>query len=249
MDVDKGKVAYRECLVWALEVLTCAHARGELAPVQLVEMQAKVLGLQDHLTSLYHWQWQVMPFIYMHLISATTGAYMLLCAPAPDLGAAPPAHAHAHTCTHMHMHTHARAYTCIHVHTRVHLHARVQCRYAVDKGLLFTPTASYTYGVIMPACQLVMRTACIAPHLHAHLRRGHARWAGCLGTPLPPVAPHAPPLANSEAAPAPPHCHPHRHYRGHATPRAARRLPMGTALEPMRRRDPTRHTCRRVLRC
>ena len=86
MDVDKGKVAYRECLVWALEVLTRAHVHGELAPVQLVEMQAKVLELQAHLTSLYHWQWQVMPFIYMHLISATTGAYMLLRAPAPDPG-------------------------------------------------------------------------------------------------------------------------------------------------------------------
>ena len=93
VDVDKGKVAYRECLVWALELLTRAHARGELAPVQLVEMQAKVLALQAHLTSLYHWQWQVMPFIYMHLVSTTTAMYMLLCAPAPE----PACHLRMHT--------------------------------------------------------------------------------------------------------------------------------------------------------
>ena len=89
----------------------------------------------------------------------------------------------------------------------VHLHARVQCRYAVDKGLLFTPAASYTYGVIMPACQLVMRTACIAPHLHAHPRRGHAHWAGCLVLPPTPCGSTCPPLASSEATPAPPHYH------------------------------------------
>ena len=110
MDVDKGKVAYRECLVWALELLTRAHARGELAPVQLVEMQAKVLALQAHLTSLYHWQWQVMPFIYMHLVSTTTAMYMLLCArPRPSRPA-------TCACTHRHRHRH-RHVPVAHAHT------------------------------------------------------------------------------------------------------------------------------------
>ena len=137
VDVDKGKVAYRECLVWALEVLTRAHAHGELAPVQLVEMQAKVLELQAHLTSLYHWQWQVMPFIYMHLISATTGAYMLLCAPAPDLGL--PTCTCTCSCAHANACLCASACTCaMQVRGRqgVALHARRQLHLRRDHARL-----------------------------------------------------------------------------------------------------------------
>ena len=60
----------------------------------------------------------------------------------------------------------------------------------------------------MPACQLVIRTASIAPHLHAHLRRGHAHWAGCWGVSTYPLWRHLPPFDHlggcPRAAPLPP---------------------------------------------
>ena len=60
----------------------------------------------------------------------------------------------------------------------------------------------------MPACQLVIRTASIAPHLHAHLRRGHAHWASCWGISTYPLWRHLPPFDHlggcPRAAPLPP---------------------------------------------
>ena len=83
-----------------------------------------------------------MPFIYMHLISATTGAYMLLCAPAPDPGL--PTCTCTCSCAHANACLCASACTCamqvrgrqgvaLHAHRQLHLrrdHARLPAGHA-----------------------------------------------------------------------------------------------------------------------
>ena len=77
----------------------------------------------------------------------------------------------------MHTQAQAQACACACACARVDPHARVRCRHAIDKGLLFTPTASYTYGVIMPVsdrtCSTRTRTrtrtctrTCTYMHVH-----------------------------------------------------------------------------------
>jgi hypothetical protein len=77
IDVESGGRAYREVIVWALEVIACARERGELSEFTFGAMQEQILRLRAALATLYDFQFQVMPFSYMHLISTAVTWHLL----------------------------------------------------------------------------------------------------------------------------------------------------------------------------
>ena len=80
VDVDKGAQAYRECIAWALDVVTGARRRGEITAEEQRQASETMLTLQSSLTTLYNYQFQVMPFMYTQLVSFACAFYLIVYA-------------------------------------------------------------------------------------------------------------------------------------------------------------------------
>ena len=78
--VDKGAQAYRECIAWALDVVTGARRRGEITAEEQRQASETMLTLQSSLTTLYNYQFQVMPFMYTQLVSFACAFYLIVYA-------------------------------------------------------------------------------------------------------------------------------------------------------------------------
>ena len=76
VNVDHGTAAYHECTVWAMRVLAELHTSGVVTDHTAQEMHKQVLKMRRAISSLYAFQFQVIPFIYTHMISLTCGLYL-----------------------------------------------------------------------------------------------------------------------------------------------------------------------------
>jgi len=81
LDVESTKQrACIECTAWALRVISEAREREELFGPEVADITKSVLQLQEAMAALYHYQFQVMPFIYVHMISLSSSVYIILYA-------------------------------------------------------------------------------------------------------------------------------------------------------------------------
>ena len=76
VNIDHGTAAYHECTVWAMRVLAELHTCGAVTDHTAQEMRKQVLKMRRAISSLYAFQFQVIPFIYTHMISLTVGLYL-----------------------------------------------------------------------------------------------------------------------------------------------------------------------------
>ena len=61
-------VCYREVLGWATSILQEAHRSGQLVAVVYNNMMNELLQLRGHISTLYEYEDQPIPFVYVHLI-------------------------------------------------------------------------------------------------------------------------------------------------------------------------------------
>jgi len=77
MATGDGASAYQLCAVWALRVLDSAHRRQQIAGDVLRIMAEDTLKARALLNSLFAYQYQVIPFVYSHLVSTGSFLYLL----------------------------------------------------------------------------------------------------------------------------------------------------------------------------
>lgn len=76
-DVDTGGgVHYNQCAVWAQTVLHKALVAGECHPEAFRNMQEEVLKLRQLFSTIFAYQYQVIPFAYSHLVSFGCFVYL-----------------------------------------------------------------------------------------------------------------------------------------------------------------------------
>jgi predicted membrane chloride channel (bestrophin family) len=65
---DSSGACYREVLGWASSLLQEAHRSGQLVAVVYNNMMNELLALRGHINTLYEYDDQPIPFVYVHLI-------------------------------------------------------------------------------------------------------------------------------------------------------------------------------------
>lgn len=80
LDGGTGNAAYGEFLVWVLRCISSASSRGVLDAATTENMQSLVLQMRAGMTGLYDYQFQVIPFCYIHLVALLTNLYLILIA-------------------------------------------------------------------------------------------------------------------------------------------------------------------------
>ena len=73
----EGASAYQLCAVWAMGVLHTALKRGDLHGEAYKVMSEEVLKSRSLLAALFAYQYQVIPFVYAHLVSLGSFVYLL----------------------------------------------------------------------------------------------------------------------------------------------------------------------------
>lgn len=77
IDVE-SPLAWNTCLVWALEVVQTRGEEGDFqAPIHK-EMVEQILGAGAALSRIYAQEYQVLPYIYTHLVSTACTIYLIL---------------------------------------------------------------------------------------------------------------------------------------------------------------------------
>jgi len=71
-----GLRASQMCLAWSLAVVSEARRNGQLEKPEGVTLGDKLLMLEADVYSLFNYQYQVMPWNYVHLISSVTTLYL-----------------------------------------------------------------------------------------------------------------------------------------------------------------------------
>jgi len=78
---EKGSRACSMFAVWCFEVIKGETTRSsEISPPVHARMQAVVEELTDHIKNLFAYRFQVLPFIYTHLVSMSSTIYLLFTA-------------------------------------------------------------------------------------------------------------------------------------------------------------------------
>ena len=73
----EGSSAYQICSVWCMGVLQGALSAGDLHGEAYKVMSEEVLKARSLLSSLFAYQYQVIPFVYSHLVSTGSFVYLL----------------------------------------------------------------------------------------------------------------------------------------------------------------------------
>jgi hypothetical protein len=78
IDLDnQGARAWSTCMVWALEVVHCRYENNDFpAPIHK-EMAELINDCGDGLSRLYAQEYQVLPYIYTHLVSSACAMFLL----------------------------------------------------------------------------------------------------------------------------------------------------------------------------
>ena len=80
-DDIKGSRACSMFAVWCFEVIKGETMRSsDISPPVHARMQAVVQELTDHIKNLFAYRFQVLPFIYTHLVSMSSTIYLLFTA-------------------------------------------------------------------------------------------------------------------------------------------------------------------------
>ena len=78
---EKGSRACSMFAVWCFEVIKGETMRSsDISPPVHARMQAVVQELTDHIKNLFAYRFQVLPFIYTHLVSMSSTIYLLFTA-------------------------------------------------------------------------------------------------------------------------------------------------------------------------
>ena len=72
---NTGSRAYQECIIWALRVVTDARQRKDVVGPEVADLSNRLIELRTSIASLYHYQFQVIPFVYVHMISLVSTIY------------------------------------------------------------------------------------------------------------------------------------------------------------------------------
>lgn len=81
MDIDdRGASACNTCMVWALEIVHARAEAGDFSPPIHKEMGELITGIGSGLARLYSQEYQVLPYIYTHLVSLSCFTYLTLAA-------------------------------------------------------------------------------------------------------------------------------------------------------------------------
>lgn len=72
-----GMMAPQACISWAMAVVSDARRGRRLEKPEGVTLGDKILGLRQALASLFHFQFQTIPYVYLHLISLMVSLYLI----------------------------------------------------------------------------------------------------------------------------------------------------------------------------
>lgn len=78
MDIDnEGATASNKCMVWALETVQARAEAGDFSPPIHKELGELITGIGAGLARLYLEEYQVLPYIYTHLVSLSCFTYLI----------------------------------------------------------------------------------------------------------------------------------------------------------------------------
>jgi len=81
-----GMRTSQSCIAWALDVVKVANDKGELVVPQGSALTDTIVQLRTSLASLYHYQFQVIPYVYLHVLSFVNAVYLIAYAAHAGLG-------------------------------------------------------------------------------------------------------------------------------------------------------------------
>lgn len=77
LNVDMGGRVYNEVMNWTFQVVGEAYEAGLIELMREKSIQAKLIEFREAIKSLYDYDFQVMPFVYTHLVSLTMTVFLI----------------------------------------------------------------------------------------------------------------------------------------------------------------------------